>query len=71
MGRTGARLYGEHTASQATEIGTTFFDDPDAVTDLAAAHEELADAALYSHVAADLIDRLATRWVDLVSRTSS
>lgn len=58
----GLYVYGEHTASQATEVGTTFINDGPTVGELTRLHEELAESALYGADARALIAAAARRW---------
>lgn len=60
----GLYVYGEHTASQATEVGTTFINDAPTVRELAELHAELASSALYGAQARAVIEAAARRWRD-------
>lgn len=60
----GLYVYGEHSASQATEVGTTFINDGPTVRELAKLHAELANYALYGAEARAVIAAAARRWLD-------
>jgi hypothetical protein len=54
----GFHLYGDEVATAATDVGTSFLDDPDDVAHFHTLFDQLADAALYGEQARALASRV-------------